>query len=82
MNEEVKNIFIGVEKELVDVITEMGYQKGRSNKFSVISAYLYTREDVTQRSLKALTGFSLSTISNALNRLEENNTVQQVPFLY
>lgn len=71
------NTFLEVEKELIDVITELGYQKGRSNKFSVISAYIYTREEVTQAILRDLTGFSLATISNALNKLEENNTIRK-----
>ena len=53
-----KIIFRDVEKKLIKIITEMSYQKGRSTKFSIIAAYAYVRENVTQSTLQDLTGFS------------------------
>ncbi|MBN2156055.1 MAG: hypothetical protein JW776_08430 [Candidatus Lokiarchaeota archaeon] len=75
MNEEARDTFEEIQRELVEIIAEMGYQKGRSNKFSIIVAYVYILGDVTQKILQDRTKFSLSTVSNALNTLEENDTV-------
>jgi DNA-binding transcriptional regulator GbsR (MarR family) len=66
---DVEQIFRDVEAKLIKIITEMSYQKGRSSKFSIISAYAYTREKVTQKMLQEITGFSRGTISTSLKKL-------------
>jgi len=64
-----------VEKRLVDLLTNAGYLKGRSRKFSEITAHIYIHREVTQRLLRKLTGYSLGTISAALQTLEKQGVV-------
>ena len=59
-----------IEKRLVDILKNFGYLKGRSSKTSEITAYLYVYQEVTQKMLRELTGYSLGTISTALRALE------------
>lgn len=66
-----------VEKRLVDILTNAGYLKGRSLKFSEIVAHIYIHREVTQRLLRELTGYSLGTISTALQALEERGVVHK-----
>jgi hypothetical protein len=48
-----------VEKRLVDLLTKAGYLKGRSRKFSEITAHIYIHQEVNQKLLRKLTGYSL-----------------------
>jgi len=66
-----------VEKRLVDVLTKMGYLKGRSQKASEITAHIYVNQEVTQKILRKLTGYSLGTISTALQVLEKQRFVRK-----
>ena len=66
-----------VEKSLVDVLTKMGYLKGRSQKASEITAHIYVNQEVTQKILRKLTGYSLGTISTALQALEKQRVVRK-----
>ena len=77
MNENVEIIFRDVEKKLIKLITEMSYQKGRSTKFSIIAAYAYVRENLTQQILQEITGFSRGTISTSLAKLIHDNVIQK-----
>ena len=77
MVENAEQIFRDVETKLVNIITEMGYQKGRASKFSIISAYAYTRENVTQKLLQEITGFSRGTISTTLQKLVSDNVLSK-----
>ena len=66
-----------VEKRLVNILTNAGYLKGRSRKFSEITAYIYIHQEVTQKILRKLTGYSLGTISTALQILEKQGVVNK-----
>ena len=66
-----------VEKRLVDVLTKMGYLKGGSRKASEITAHIYVNQEVTQKILRKLTGYSLGTISTALQALEKQGVVRK-----
>jgi len=66
-----------VEKRLVDLLTNAGYLKGRSRKFSKITAHIYIHREVTQRLLRKLTGYSLGTISTALQTLEKQGVIHK-----
>jgi DNA-binding transcriptional regulator GbsR (MarR family) len=66
-----------VEKRLVDVLTKMGYLKGGSRKASEITAHIYVNQEVTQKILRTLTGYSLGTISIALQALEKQGVVRK-----
>jgi DNA-binding transcriptional regulator GbsR (MarR family) len=68
-----------VERRLVDIITNFGYLRGRSAKFSEVMAYIYIRQEVTQQLLRELTGYSLGTISAALQDLETLGVVSKHP---
>jgi len=74
---DVEIIFRDIEKKLIKIITEMSYQKGRSTKFSIIAAYAYVRENVTQSTLQDLTGFSRGTISTSLAKLVQDGVLQK-----
>lgn len=75
MSENVEIIFRDVEKRLIKIITEMSYQKGRSSKSSIIAANAYVREDITQKTLQDITGFSRGTISTTLTELVNDNVL-------
>ena len=68
-----------VEHKLVAVIANFGYLKGRSAKTSEVMAYIYIRQEVTQQLLRELTGFSLGTVSAALQDLEKIGFVSKYP---
>jgi len=55
----------------------MGYLKGRSHKASEITAHIYIHQEATQKILRKLTGYSLGTISTALQALEKQGVVNK-----
>ena len=63
--------FRAVERKLVEIISDFGYLKGRSPKTSTVLAYIYIRGEATQHLLRELTGYSLGTVSAALQDLEQ-----------
>lgn len=75
----IEEKFRTIEKKLVDILTKLGYLKGRSSKTSGITACIYVRQEVTQKLLRELTGYSLGTISTALQRLENLGVVRKHP---
>lgn len=78
-NPLIEEEFRTIEKKLVEIITSMGYLKGRSAKTSEIMAYIYVRQEVTQKLLRELTRYSLGTISTALQHLENLGVVRKHP---
>jgi len=62
--------FEAIERRLVEILADFGYLKGRSAKTAEVTAYIYIRGEVTQQLLRELTGYSLGTISAALQELE------------
>jgi DNA-binding transcriptional regulator GbsR (MarR family) len=68
-----------IEKKLTEIIADMGHLKGRSTKATKILAYIYIHQEVTQQHLQELTGYSLGTISTALQDLEKTGTVSKTP---
>ena len=66
-----------IESELVQIITNMGSLKGRSNKIAKISAYIAIRKKVTQKLLRELTGYSLGSVSSSLQSLEKLGLVKK-----
>lgn len=66
-----------IEKRLVDILTKMGYMKGRSQKASEITAHIYVNQEITQKILRKLTGYSLGTISTVLQILEKQGIVRK-----
>jgi DNA-binding transcriptional regulator GbsR (MarR family) len=66
-----------VEQRLVEIIANFGYLKGRSAKTSVVMAYTYIRQEVTQQLLRELTGYSLGTVSAVLQDLEKLGVVNK-----
>jgi DNA-binding transcriptional regulator GbsR (MarR family) len=68
-----------IERRLAAVIANFGYLKGRSAKTSEVMAYIYIQQEVTQQLLRELTGYSLGTISAALQDLEKLGVVSKHP---
>lgn len=68
-----------IEKRLAAIIATFGYLKGRSAKVTKVLAYIYIRKEVTQQLLRDLTGYSLGTISTALQNLEQTSIVSKHP---
>lgn len=66
-----------IERKLADIIANFGYLKGRSAKTSEVLAYIYIRQEVTQQLLRELTGYSLGTVSAALQDLEKLGVVSR-----
>ena len=66
-----------IEKKLTEIIADMGHLKGRSTKATKILAYIYLHREVTQQRLRELTGYSLGTISTALQDLEKTGSVSK-----
>lgn len=60
-----------VENRLVEILTRLGYLKGRSSKSAKVTAYILVRREATQKLLRELTGYSLGTISTTLQSLEK-----------
>ncbi|UYP44588.1 hypothetical protein NEF87_000873 [Candidatus Lokiarchaeum ossiferum] len=77
MTEKKELIFRDIESKLIEIITKLSYQKGRSSKFSIIAAYAYVRENITQKKLQKITHFSRGTISTSLNKLVNDNVLQK-----
>ena len=69
--------FRTIERRLVEIISDFGYLKGRSSKTSKVMAYIYIRQEATQQLLRELTGYSLGTISAALQDLEQSGFVSK-----
>lgn len=57
------------ENALVNFFVELGQAKWHSEPISVISAHLFLHDRLTQKQLRNLTGYALSTISTSLNAL-------------
>ena len=55
----------------------LGEMKGTSKKVSTLTPYLMIFQDITQKDLKILTGYSLANISNTLNMLQDLNVVEK-----
>jgi DNA-binding transcriptional regulator GbsR (MarR family) len=68
-----------IERRLANIIANFGYLKGRSAKTSEVMAFIYIRQEVTQQLLRTLTGYSLGTISAALQDLEKMGSVSKHP---
>ena len=66
-----------IERKLADIIANFGYLKGRSAKTSDVLAYIYIRQEVTQQLLRELTGYSLGTVSTALQDLEQLGVISK-----
>ena len=66
-----------IESELVQIITSMGYLKGRSNKIAELAAYITIRKEITQRLIRELTGYSLGSVSSTLQSLENMGLVKK-----
>jgi DNA-binding transcriptional regulator GbsR (MarR family) len=66
-----------IEKRLAEIITGFGYLRGRSPKVSKVLAYIYIRREASQHLLRELTGYSLGTISTALQELEKSGVVSK-----
>lgn len=77
MTEKKELIFREMENKLIEIITKLSYQKGRSSKFSIIAAYAYVRENITQKKLQEITHFSRGTISTSLTKLVNDNVLQK-----
>jgi len=89
MNKEIMSyeevLFKRITKELVDIIADLGSQKGRSKIECIISAFFYLHDELTQYDLIELTkmydlrdvpleekkGFSMGTISSVVNKFVE-----------
>ena len=67
-----------IEKSLVEIITSMGYLKGRSKKMAKIAAYITIRQEVTQKLLREITGYSLGSVSSALQSLEDIGFIKKI----
>jgi DNA-binding transcriptional regulator GbsR (MarR family) len=66
-----------IKKKLTEIIADMGHLKGRSTKTTKILAYIYIQQEVTQQLLRELTGYSIGTISTALQDLEKTGVVSK-----
>jgi DNA-binding transcriptional regulator GbsR (MarR family) len=66
-----------IEKRLIEIIASMGYFKGRSQKMAQITANIAIRKEVTQKQIRELTGYSLGTVSLALQSLEKQGFIQK-----
>jgi len=77
MTDRIELLFREVEKKLIKIITDMSYQKGRSEKFATIAAFSYVREKITQNTLRKLTGYSRGTISTTLQKLVDDKILDK-----
>lgn len=66
-----------IEKRLIEIIASMGYVKGRSQKMAEITANIAIRKEVTQKQIRELTGYSLGTVSLALQSLEKQGFIRK-----
>jgi DNA-binding transcriptional regulator GbsR (MarR family) len=60
-----------IENKIADIITSLSTLKGRTNKHARITALLYIYKKATQKQLREITNYSLGTISNTLQSLEQ-----------
>jgi len=70
-NSSLEEKFRAVEHRLAEIIADFGYLKGRPAKTSEVMAHIQIRQEVTQKQLRELTGYSLGTVSAALQELEQ-----------
>ncbi len=71
-----------VEKEIAEFFAQKTPEyTGRHTIIAKIMAYFYTRKNLTQQDLQALTGFSAGTISKSLRQLVQMNfiTKEMIP---
>ena len=66
-----------IEKRLIEIIASMSYVKGRSQKMAEITANISIRKEVTQKQIRELTGYSLGTVSSALQSLEKQGFIRK-----
>lgn len=66
-----------IESRLVEILTSIGYLKGRSKRTAEITAYITIRGEVTQKLLRELTGYSLGTVSSTLQSLENSGVIRK-----
>lgn len=66
-----------IENRIADIITNLSFLKGRQPKISKIIALTYLHRKTTQKQLRELTGYSLGTISNALQSLEKMGIIRK-----
>lgn len=66
-----------IENKLVDIISSLGYLKGRTPKHAKISSLIYINKKATQKLLRERTGYSLGTISHILQSLEKMGIIQK-----
>jgi DNA-binding transcriptional regulator GbsR (MarR family) len=66
-----------IENRIADIITNLSFLKGRQPKISKIIALTYLHRRTTQKQLRELTGYSLGTISNALQSLEKMGIIRK-----
>ena len=69
--------FEAIERRLVEILADFRYLKGRSAKTAEATAYIYILGEVTQQLLRELTGYSLGTVSAALQDLETLGVVSK-----
>ena len=77
MKIDTKIIFKEIEKKLIKILSDLSIQKGRTPKFSIITAYAYVRENITQKILQDITGFSRGTISTSLTKLVQDEVLKK-----
>ena len=66
-----------IEYRIAEIITNLSFLKGRQPKISKIIALIYLHRKTTQKRLRELTGYSLGTISNALQSLEKMGIIRK-----
>jgi DNA-binding transcriptional regulator GbsR (MarR family) len=66
-----------IEQQLVDIITNLSFLKGRQPKISRIIALIYLHRKTTQKQLREFTGYSLGTISTNLHALENMGIIRK-----
>jgi DNA-binding transcriptional regulator GbsR (MarR family) len=76
-NKKSERLLLEVEKDLVEILVEMGANKGQNSSISMIIAYLLIYRTITQKKLKKLTGLSLGTISTVLSSLSSTGFVKK-----
>ncbi|PVX27265.1 MAG: hypothetical protein CW716_03205 [Candidatus Bathyarchaeum sp.] len=66
-----------IEQQLVDILTNLNFLKGRQTKISKIIALTYLHRKTTQKQLREFTGYSLGTISTTLQSLEKMGIIRK-----
>ena len=65
------------EKKIVEFLLDIGKSKRVNPKISEIASYLFIHENLTQKELKELTGFSIGSISTFLSVMTGTGTFQK-----